>query len=187
MGPMRGGAPRARSLRLLVVLGSLPAVLAACGGSSTPASKPTTTTAAATKAKTALTISVTSVVSARTEKDTPPAGTSRGDTVHFRDRLLNAVPQFGRAADEQVGTDRGTMTFTGPHTARLEGEAVLPDGKIIFRGKMTPVSRTSVTVPIVGGTGKYENATGTLVVGAGLKRAPNTYRLLLEGRSAPVA
>jgi hypothetical protein len=162
-------------------------VLAACGGSSAPASKPATTAAAATKTRTALTIKVTSVVSARTEKDTPPAGTSKGDKVHFTDRLLNAVPQFGKDADEQVGTDRGTMTFTGSHTATLDGEAVLPDGKIIFRGKMTPVSRTTVTVPIVGGTGKYENATGTLLVGAGLKRAPNTYRLLLEGTPAPVA
>jgi len=53
---------------------------------------------------------------------------------------------------------------------------------------MTPVANNSVTVPIVGGTGAYENATGTLLVGAGTKRALNVYRIVLDGIPAgPVA
>ena len=45
----------------------------------------------------------------------------------------------------------------------------------------------SITVPVVGGTGKYENASGTLLVGAGSKRSPNTYHLVIAGVPGPVA
>jgi allene oxide cyclase-like protein len=168
----------------------MPLALAACGSGgggagAASATKPTTTTAttaapARTKTKT-VTIRVMSVVSARHANDTPPKGASEGDTIHFRDRLLNRLPQFGKEVDEQVGTDRGTLTLTGPHTARLEGEAVLPDGRIRFSGEMTPVAHNSVTVPIVGGTGAYENASGTLLVGSGLNRAVNVFHLVLDG------
>src|SRR5437762_2005202 len=123
----------------LVLLGLLPLALAACGtggNSGTPPPAATTTTAKSASAKT-LTIHVTSVVSGTKATDTPPKGTSVGDHVDFTDNLLNAVPQFGKAANAQVGSDKGTMTFTGAHTARLEGEAVLPDGKITFAGDVT--------------------------------------------------
>src|SRR5205814_9169862 len=103
------------------------------------------------------------------------------------ENLLDAVPSFGKAANAQVGSDKGTMTFTGAHTARLEGEAVLPDGKITFAGDVTLAPKNSITVPVTGGTGKYENASGTLLVGAGSKRAPNTYKLVINGIPGPVA
>lgn len=170
-----------------------PLVLAACGGGGgaaggATAAKVTTATATAPKKQKTVTIRVTSVVSARNAQDAPPKGASDGDTIHFRDRLLNRERRFGKEVDEQVGTDRGTLTLTGPHTARIEGEAVLPDGRVRFSGAMTPVANNSVTVPIVGGTGAYEHATGTLLVGAGVDRALNVFRLVLDGVPAgPVA
>jgi hypothetical protein len=179
-----------KPLRLLL-LGLLPLALVACGGggSSATASKPATTTTAKPRAATtkAVTIKVTSVVSGTKSHDKPPKGTSQGDRVEFTDRLLNTVPQFGKATNAQVGTDKGTMTFTGAHTARLDGEANLPGGKILFAGEVTVLPDDSITVPVVGGTGKYENASGTLLVGAGSKRAPNTYRLVITGIPGPVA
>src|SRR5262245_30404553 len=113
---------------LVLVTALAPLALAACGGGgggdAASAAKTTTTvttTAAPAKQK-RVTIRVMSVVTARHAKDTPPNGASQGDTIHFRDRLLNRLPQFGKEVDEQVGTDRGTLTLTGPHTAHLEGE-----------------------------------------------------------------
>ena len=176
---------------LLVLL-----TLAGCGGgggSAAPVSKATTTTPATTTTtaaagpKKAVTITVTSIVSGRKTNDTPPTGASSGDKIHFTDRLVNKARQFGKGANEQVGTDKGTLTVTGAHTARLDGEAVLPGGKIRFAGEMTPVANNSVTVPIVGGTGKYENASGTLLVGAGVNRALNTFTIVIGGAPGPVA
>jgi len=185
-----------RSLAWVALVLVVPLGLTACGGgggSATPAATETTTAATTTtaspaqgKAK-ALTITVLSVVSGRTSTDKPPAGASVGDEIHFTDRLLNHGAQFGKNNNAQVGTDKGTVTVTGAHSARLDGEATLPDGKIIFGGQMTPVANNSVTVPVVGGTGKYKNAKGVLVVGAGLKRALNTFRLQLGGSTGPVA
>jgi hypothetical protein len=181
-----------KGLRLGLALLVVPLALAACGGggskSGAPASNSTTTTTTpAPKQVKALTIAVTSVVSGRTSTDKPPKGASVGDEIHFTDRLLNRRAQFGKKTNEQVGTDRGTLTVTGAHSARLDGEAKLPDGTIIFRGAMTPSANNSVTVPVVGGTGKYKNATGVLVVGAGLTRALNVFRLELGGSTGPVA
>jgi hypothetical protein len=167
----------------------LPIALAGCGGgggTAAPAAQTTTTAVPAAKPK-ALTIKVTSVVSVTKSHDNPPKGTSPGDKVEFTDRLLNTVPQFGRDTNEQVGTDEGTMTFTGAHTARLDGEASLPDGTITFGGQVTVVSPTSIAVPVTGGTGKYQHASGTLLVGSGEKRAANTYKLVIDSVPGPVA
>jgi hypothetical protein len=182
-----------KGLRLGLALLAIPLALAACGGGggsksgAPPATTSTTTTTSAPKQVKAVTIAVTSVVTGRTSTDKPPKGASVGDQIHFTDRLLNRRAQFGKKANAPVGTDKGTLTVTGAHTARLDGEAKLPDGTIMFSGPMTPVANNSVTVPVVGGTGKYKNATGVLVVGAGLTRALNVFRLELGGATGPVA
>ncbi len=110
-------------------------------------------------------------------------------TSTFEDVLLNATPQFGKGANEQVGTDSGTMTFTSSRTAQMEGVTTLPGGTISFKGEVTVLPNSNLSVPVVGGTGKYANASGTLLVGSGSKRAPNTYSLVLAGTAAagPVA
>jgi hypothetical protein len=177
-------------LRLLP-LALLPLALAACGGSAestTTAAKPEAAAPETNaKAPKELTLHVTSVVSGTKATDTPPKGASDGDHVDFSDRLLNTRPQFGKDANAEVGSDSGTMTFTGAHTARLEGEAVLPDGKITFGGNVTVVPYDSIRVPVTGGTGRYQNASGTLLVGAGDQRAQNVYKLVFDAVAGPVA
>jgi hypothetical protein len=131
-----------------------------------------------------LTIVVTSVSLSAKPTDVSPKGTSKGDTVEYRDRLLNAKKQFGRAKGAAVGSDRGTMTFTGAHTATFSGVVVLPGGTLQLEGKVIPVG-TSLVIPVSGGTGRFAKAKGYVLVGPGEKRALNTYTLSIP--ALPVA
>ncbi len=131
-----------------------------------------------------LTIQVTSVVISIKPIDKKPKGSSKGDRIVYRDKLLNAVRQFGKARGKRVGTDHGTMTFTSPHTARFDGTAKLPGGSVRIRGTVRPVAGGSLQIPVAGGTGRYAKATGTLTVGPGENRALNTYRITLPGTVA---
>jgi hypothetical protein len=124
-----------------------------------------------------LTIVVTSVSLSAKTTDVAPKGTSKGDTIVFRDRLLNAKGAV-------VGSDRGTMTFTSAHTATFSGEAVLPGGTVRLQGKVVSVG-ASLAIPVSGGTGRFAKAKGYVVVGPGDKRAVNTYTLSIP--TVPVA
>ncbi len=130
-----------------------------------------------------LTIQVTSVVITIKPIDKKPKGSSTGDRIIYRDRLVNAVRQFGKSKGAIVGSDRGTMTFTSPHTARFDGTARLPGGSIKIKGAVKPIAG-GFQIPVAGGTGRYAAATGTLTVGPGDKRAPNVYKLTLPGTIA---
>jgi hypothetical protein len=132
-----------------------------------------------------LTFKVTSVTLSLKQTDRAPKGTSKGDTIAYRDRLLNAASQFGRAKGAVVGSDHGTMTFTSAHTARFSGVAVLPGGTIRLQGTVTPLAGQQLAIPVAGGTGRYARATGYVLVGPGDKRVLNTYALTLPG--TPVA
>jgi hypothetical protein len=173
----------------LVVLGLLPLALADCGGGGTGAtSAATTTTPVQTHQHKSLTLRVTSVVTSTKAHAKSHNQPTAGDRVEFTDKLLNASSgQFGKGQNEVVGSDAGTMTFTSRTTARLDGVAHLPDGDIRFDGDVTVLADRSVVVAVSGGTGTYEHATGTLVVGTGTKSSPNTYRLVVEGIPGPVA
>lgn len=131
-----------------------------------------------------LTIAVTSVSVSARQTDVLPKGTSKGDTIAMRDRLLNAKAQFGRKKGAVVGSDHGTMTFTGPHTARFSGVVVLPGGTLRLDGNVVPVTN-GLVIPVTGGTGRFAKAKGFVVVGHGDKTAPNTYVLTLP--TIPVA
>ena len=137
------------------------------------------------RAQDTLVIKVTSVSVAITARDRPPKGASKGDTVRFRDDLVNAAAQFGRRKGVKVGSDTGTMTFTGAHSARFDGRAVLPGGTLTLRGEIVAVGNGSITIPVVGGTGRFKGAHGQVLVGPGQKRSLNTYTLTLP--IAPVA
>jgi hypothetical protein len=126
-----------------------------------------------------ITFSVTSVSVSVKQTDLPPKGASKGDLIVYRDRLLNTARRFRRPKGAVVGTDHGTLTFTGPHTARFSGTAVLPDGTLRLAGGVTPLPNGVLRIRVVGGTGRYARATGTVLVGAGEKRALNTYTLTL--------
>ncbi len=132
--------------------------------------------APAAAAKT-VTFEVTSVSLAVTRHDVPPKGASRGDTITYRDRLLNAAPQWGRAKGAVVGSDRGTMTWTSARTATFKGVAQLPDGTVDIEGAVVPVQGGYLAFPVVGGTGRYLRARGFVLVGPGTTRALNVYRL----------
>jgi hypothetical protein len=132
-----------------------------------------------------LTIAVTSVSISIKPTDVAPNGASKGDTVVYRDRLLNAKAQFGRAKGAAVGSDRGTMTFTGAHAARFSGVAVLPGGTLRLEGRVAALPNNALAIPVTGGTGRFAKAKGYVLVGPGSKRALNTYALTLP--EIPVA
>jgi hypothetical protein len=132
-----------------------------------------------------LTIAVTSVSISVKPTDVAPKGASKGDTVAYRDRLVNAKAQFGRAKGAAVGSDRGTMTFTSAHAARFSGVAVLPGGTIRLEGKVSALPNKTLVIPVTGGTGRFAKAKGFVLVGPGSKRALNTYALTLP--EIPVA
>jgi hypothetical protein len=132
-----------------------------------------------------VTFAVTSISLAAKPTDVAPKGTSKGDTIEYRDRLLNAKAQFGRAKGAAVGSDRGTMTFTGAHAATFSGVAVLPGGTLRLEGRVIALPGKSLAIPVTGGTGRFEKAKGYVVVGPGTKRALNTYSLVLP--EIPVA
>jgi Dirigent-like protein len=131
-----------------------------------------------------LTIAVTSVALSAKTIDVGPKGTSTGDRVVMRDRLLNARRQFGRPRGAQVGSDHGTMTFTGAHSATFSGVASLPGGTLRISGRVVAVP-AGLVIPVTGGTGRFDGAKGYVLVGHGEKTALNTYTLTI--RTAPVA
>ena len=132
----------------------------------------------AAQAKT-VTLEVTSVSVSIRNHDVAPKGVSKGDTIVYRDRLENPVAQFGRKKGAVVGSDHGTMTLTGAHTATFDGIAQLPDGTIRIKGAVIPVQGGYLAFPVIGGTGKYEKARGFVLVGSGETRVLNVYRLAL--------
>jgi len=136
--------------------------------------------ASAAQAKT-ITFSVTSVSLSVKLTDLAPKGRSKGDTIVYRNRLLNITPRFGRPKGAVVGSDHGTLTFTSAHTATYAGTAVLPDGTVRLAGTVTPLANGVLQYRVAGGTGRYAKAKGSLLVAAGNARALNTYQLTLPG------
>jgi hypothetical protein len=126
-----------------------------------------------------VTIQVLSIGAAKVH-DRPPKGTSKGDTVVYRDRLVNAKAQFGKKKGVRVGSDRGTMTFTSAHAARFSGSATLPGGTLTLQGRVTALPDNALAIPVTGGTGDFAGAKGYLIVGSGHKQALNVYRLTIS-------
>jgi hypothetical protein len=143
--------------------------LAACLALAVPASSP----AAAGPATIALIAHTTGV----TVTDRGPKGPSRGDRYVTTSRLVNAQRQFGKKKGAVVGSDRGVVTLTSTRTARITGVATLPGGTIRIRGTMKEQPDATLVVPVVGGTGAFSGARGTLTVNGTEKRAWNVYRL----------
>jgi hypothetical protein len=147
--------------------------------------------AAQARATDTLVIKVTSVsVKLQTHDKAPkgmPTKASKGDTIVFRDTLLNAAAQFGKKAGAKVGSDGGTMTYTSDHSAKFLGTARLPGGTLTLKGQVLAASDgKSLVIPITGGTGRFEGVHGTVLVGPGAKRSLNTYTLVLPA-TGPVA
>jgi len=127
---------------------------------------------------TALVIRVKSHVTASFNDDHPPKGDSNGDRYLVRDELRNVGKQFGKADGAVVGHDSGIIVVTGPKTGSFVGIAVLPGGRIRFKGVLSLTSVPGPPLIVTGGTGRYARASGKVVIGQG-GYPLNTYRLTL--------
>jgi hypothetical protein len=129
-------------------------------------------------ARTVLVIRVKSITISGTHFDASPKGFSKGDQFVGRSRLRNAARQFGKPVGAVVGSDYSVLTLTSSTTATVFGVARLPGGTLRFKGGGHLSNGPSPPIPLIGGTGRYAGARGTVVVGPG-NTPLNTYRLTL--------
>jgi hypothetical protein len=127
-----------------------------------------------------MTVRVLSVPSGFDVDDVGAKGLSAGDRFMVADRLYNLVPQFGKRKGALVGTDTGTTTVrAGSKSADFRGVAKLPGGTIVVRARLR-VGVTLSSVTVVGGTGRFAGARGTVALqGMSRGRATNVFRLTL--------
>jgi hypothetical protein len=114
--------------------------------------------------------------------DRGPKDVSPGDVFVSSSRLTNAVAQFGKPKGAVVGRDHGTFTLLRGGKTRLDGWATLPGGKIHVRGVTRDLGGNTSSIAVVGGTGDFASARGTLTVRpVSPKPEPslNVYRLSL--------
>ena len=124
-----------------------------------------------------VTIEVTSVPTQANVHDRAPQGTlNAGDSIAFKDLLLNRKRQFGKSTGKPVAYDAGTITYTSRTARRLSATATFPGiGTISYAGPVVERKDGTTVVPITGGTGGFRGATGTVTIGKGESKAPNTY------------
>jgi hypothetical protein len=122
-------------------------------------------------------IKVISVTTSYVEHRHPPAGAA-GDTATTTDKLLNAIPQFGRAKNAVVGSDSAKATFLRGGGMRLCGVARFPTGTIRICGAAR-AGRGGYSLPVVGGTGAFAQAQGTVFVSGSDRRSLNVYDLTI--------
>ena len=134
------------------------------------------------QASASLTVVVTSYTTVQQTHDIAPRGkANKGDRIDFKDLLVATGKQLGKAKGKPVGYDAGTVLYTSAKTQSISGVTTFPGiGTLTFEGPMTEAKDGTVTVPITGGTGQFKGAKGTLTIGKGDQKAPNTYRLKLK-------
>ncbi len=93
-----------------------------------------------------------------TRVDIGPQGTSPGDVEVLRQLLFNR-----RVTSRAIGRVELVCTFVDSRRARVcRGTYFLPRGKLVVGGSLS--YRQFYDLAIVGGTGLYDNARGTLTV-----------------------
>lgn len=124
-----------------------------------------------------LTLEVTSMVMQANVHDTAPKGkVNKGDAIAFRDLLLTRKPLFGKKTGKAVAYDVGTMTYTSATATRIDAIATFPGiGTIHFAGVFATRTDGTTVIPVTGGTGAFAGASGTVTIGKGTNKAPNTY------------
>jgi len=75
------------------------------------------------------------------------------------DIVIYANPVFDRHGT-QVGTDHGVCTVLNDSQSQCEATVVLPKGQLVTHGIQS--ARTSFEVAVIGGTGAYAGARGTM-------------------------
>ena len=137
--------------------------------------------APAAQGATTVTLVFTSYTTITKTNDTAPRGKANaGDKIEFKDLLVTTSNQLGKKKGKPVGYDAGTVIYTSPTTQEIEGVTTFPGyGTVTFGGVMKPMKDGTVHVPVVKGTGAFKGAKGTLIIGEGNQKAPNTYVLKL--------
>ena len=169
--------------RLSPVLVTLLAVTVVSAASAASHARSTPAVAAETK----MTITITSQMRNYTAHDLAPKGKeNKGDWFQYRALLRTVGPLFGKKGKNMpVGWEAGTQTYMNKVDARIKGTATFPgQGTIKFRGVMRSLKNGMLSVPVVGGTGKFKGATGVLLIGAGNLTSVNTYRLKIPESGA---
>jgi len=122
--------------------------------------------AAASDTAGSLTIRVYVTRMTQSVKDVPPRTLSlmheytKGDTIRGTDRLRNAVRQFDEPVGADVGTDRYAFTTVAFEKVTVDFVARFPGGTVHAHGEGKIGSRPEL--PIVGGTGLYAGASGSV-------------------------
>jgi len=117
------------------------------------------------------------------------AGSETGETFASTLTLRNGPsPQLGRAAWATVGTMRfsyrirrqcGAVVTLCDATADFQTVTSFPGGSLLASGRQISIASPTITIPVVGGTGIYAGARGTVTISPSeLKIA--TYRLELS-------
>jgi hypothetical protein len=134
----------------------------------------------AAQAATSVTLVFTSYTTITKTHDNPPRGKpNAGDSIDFKDLLVAVSTQLGKKG-KAVGYDAGTVLYTSKTAQKIEGVTTFPGiGTVTFEGEMKTMKDGTVHVPVVKGTGSFKGATGTLIIGEGSQKAPNTYVLVL--------
>jgi hypothetical protein len=143
--------------------------------------------APAAQGATTVTYIFTSYTTITKTHDNPPRGKpNKGDKIEFKDLLVATSNQLGKQKGKPVGYDAGTVVYTSATTQVIEGVTTIPGvGTLTFGGEMKTLKDGTVHVPVVKGTGSFKGAKGTLIIGEGNQKAPNTYVLRLLHPIAP--
>jgi hypothetical protein len=132
-------------------------------------------------------ILLSSVSTVQILHDTPPKHkVNKGDSVFFKDLLLNKVAQFGKKRNQPVAFDVGTVTYTSPVARKLICVATFPGiGTITYGGVVVDHKDGTTSFPIIRGTGGFKHAKGTVTFGPGGSTPPNTFTVTVPGN--PIA
>ena len=135
-----------RSPAKALTIAGITGALALTAGGIANAATSTTITAKATQ------------TSFKSIKDVPPKGPSKGDIVQFTEKLT----QGGK----QIGSDKVTLNLTSASRAIADGIFTFKTGTLHAHGAIPsqPAPGKTFAVPIIGGTGAYKGAHGTLDV-----------------------
>lgn len=124
--------------------------------------------AAASDAATAKSFTIRVYVTQVTQsiRDVPPKTLrlaheyTKGDTIRGTEILRNAVRQFNKPKGANVGTDRYVIIAVAWQKVRVDFVIRFPGGTVHAHGEGKIGSKPKV--PIVGGTGLYAGATGSI-------------------------
>jgi hypothetical protein len=131
---------------------------------------------------TSVTLVFTSYTTVTKTHDKPPRGRANaGDSIEFKDLLVATDNQLGKRKGKPVGYDLGTVKYTSGSAQSIEGKTTIPGyGTLTFGGEMKQMKDGTVHVAILRGTGSFKGVRGTLIIGEGEAKAPNTYVLQLR-------